>query len=77
MPARTAGEDKSRLNKMFWRSQGTDDKAMIKIYIHGLGPIAKQGRLGFNPQFKKKEVHVLRGVPSGLGRGWEHRRGDF
>lgn len=72
MPARTAGEDKSRLNKMFWRSLGTDDKALIKIYIHGLGPIAK-----LNPQLKKKEVRVLREVTSGLGRGWEHRRGDF
>lgn len=63
---------------MFWRSQGTDDKAMIKIYIHGLGHIAKQGRPGFNPQFKNKNVHdVLRGVTYGLGKGWEHRRGDF
>lgn len=41
---------------MFWRSQGADDKAVIKIYIHGLGPIAKKGSLGFKPNVKKKNT---------------------
>lgn len=43
---------------MFWRSQGADDKAVIKIYIYGLGPIAKEGSLGFKPNVKKK-LHVF------------------
>lgn len=54
---------------MFWRSQGADDKAVIKIYIHGLGPIAKKGSLGFKPNVKKKIHVILRGVSSELGRG--------
>lgn len=62
---------------MFWRSQGADDKAVIKIYIHGLGPIAKEGSLGYKPNVKKKKLYVvLRGVASGLGRGGGHQRED-
>lgn len=44
---------------MFWRSQGADDKAVIKIYIHGLGPIAKKGSLGFKPNVKKKKYMLF------------------